>query len=254
MRRARIAATAFANLLHDQSLRIPDVATRLGILFTFGLLLTLPIYFTPIVLGVPGAIVMVAGYVFYSQLLFNDSYLWLPLATPLLIQFPAALFIGLSGQYLQQRHTVEHISEAISLYVPEEISKALVSDDIRPENIDQVTFSTCLATDMEGFTTIAEKTDPGKLAEFLNDYFDTLAQSLRKHDVTVTEFRADAIMCAWTGQQADIEIRRKPVLASLQAVDAIEEFRARHDGFAASLRIGMESGEVYVGHSGGGGH
>jgi len=107
---------------------------------------------------------------------------------------------------------------------------------------------------MEGFTTIAEKMDPGKLAEFLNDYFDTLAQPLINHNVTVTDFRADAIMCAWTGQESDIEIRMKPILASLQAVDAIEDFRARHDAFGASLRIGMETGEVYVGHSGGGGH
>jgi adenylate cyclase len=77
---------------------------------------------------------------------------------------------------------------------------------------------------------------------------------LRDHDVTVTEFRADAIMCAWTGQETDTEVRRKPILASLQAADAIEDFKARHDAFDASLRIGMEAGEVYVGHSGGGGH
>jgi adenylate cyclase len=96
--------------------------------------------------------------------------------------------------------------------------------------------------------------DPGKLAEFLNDYFDTLAQPLINHNVTVTDFRADAIMCAWTGQESDIEIRMKPILASLQATDAIEDFRARHDAFEASLRIGMATGEVYVGHSGGGGH
>jgi adenylate cyclase len=95
---------------------------------------------------------------------------------------------------------------------------------------------------------------PQELAVFLNDYFDTLAKPLSDHDVTVTEFRADAIMCAWTGDESDIEIRRKPILASLQAADAIEDFKARHDAFETSLRIGMSTGEVYVGHSGGGGH
>ena len=123
-----------------------------------------------------------------------------------------------------------------------------------PEDTNRVSFSTCLATDMEGFTSISEKMSPGELAEFLNDYFDTLAQPLINNNVTVTDFRADAIMCAWTGQESDIGIRMKPILASLQAADAIEEFRARHDNFESSLRIGMETGEVYVGHSGGGGH
>jgi adenylate cyclase len=200
------------------------------------------------------AIVIVAGYAFYAQYTFNESFLWLPLATPVLVQFPIALFFGLLAQYLQEHHKVKHISEAIRLYVPEEVSKALISEDLKPDTVDQVTFSTCLATDMQGFSTIAENMGPGELATFLNDYFDTLAQPLRDHDVTVTEFRADAIMCAWTGKETDIEVRRKPILASLQAMDAIEDFKARHDAFETSLRIGMETGEVYVGHSGGGGH
>ena len=249
-----IAATAFGNLLHDQSLQIPDAITTLAILFGFGLFMALLIYFTPAILGVPASIVIVAGYVFYAQFVFNGSYLWLPLATPVLVQFPLALFIGLLIQYLQQRHQVQHISEAIKLYVPDAVSKALVNEDLKPENIDQVTFSTCLATDMQGFSTLAESMDPGKLAEFLNDYFDTLSKPLRNHDVTVTEFRADAIMCAWTGDESDIDVRMKPILASLQAADAIQDFKTRHDAFDASLRIGLEAGEVYVGHSGGGGH
>jgi adenylate cyclase len=249
-----IAATAFGNLFHDQSLQIPDGELTLVILFTFGLLITLLIYFTPAITGVPTSIVIVAGYVFYAQFVFNDSYLWLPLATPVLVQFPLGLFLGLLAQYLQEHHKVKHISEAIRLYVPEEVSRALISEDLKPDTIDQVTFSTCLATDMQGFSTIAESMGPGELATFLNDYFDTLSQPLRNNDVTVTEFRADAIMCAWTGKETDIAVRKKPILASLQAVDAIEDFKARHDAFEASLRIGMETGEVYVGHSGGGGH
>jgi adenylate cyclase len=249
-----IAANAFGNLLYDQSLQIPGGGATLAILFSFGLFMALLVYFTPAIFGVPASIVIAAGYVFYAQFVFEQSYLWLPLATPVLVQFPLALFIGLLVQYLQQRHQVQHISEAIKLYVPDAVSKALISEDLKSENIDRVTFSTCLATDMQGFSTLAENMGPGELAEFLNDYFDTLSQPLRNHDVTVTEFRADAIMCAWTGQASDIDLRRKPILASLQAADAIEDFKARHDAFDASLRIGLETGEVYVGHSGGGGH
>jgi adenylate cyclase len=249
-----IAATAFANLLNNQSLQIPDPLTTFIILFMFGLFMALLVYFTPAIIGVPLSIALTAGYIVYAQLSFNDSYLWLPLATPVLIQYPLALFVGLLAQYLQQRHKVKHISEAISYYVPEDVSKALTSNAFDPHNINQVTFSTCLATDMQGFSTLAEKMNPGELASFLNDYFDSLAAPLRNHDVTITEFRADAIMCAWTGKETDIEVRKNPILASLEAADAIEDFKARHDAFDASLRIGMETGEVYVGHSGGGGH
>lgn len=249
-----IAATAFANLMHDQSLRLPNALTLLVILFFFGFLVSSLIYFTPAILGVPAAVLISAGYVFFAQVQFDGSYLWLPLATPVLVLFPFALFVGLLAQYFGQRHKVQHISEAISIYVPEEVSRALISEDLMPEDTNRVSFSTCLATDMEGFTTISEKMEPGKLAEFLNDYFDTLARPMQDNNVTVTDFRADAIMCAWTGQESDAEIRRKPILASLQAVDAIEDFRARHNAFESALRIGMETGEVYIGHSGGGGN
>jgi adenylate cyclase len=249
-----IAATAFGNLLHDESIRTPGGIDILAILFCFGLVITLVIYFTPASLGIPIAIAVILGYGFFAQIMFNDSQLWLPLATPVLLQFPFALFTGLLAQYLQQRHKVRHISEAISLYVPAEVSRALTGGDLDPDNINKVTFSTCLATDMQGFSTIAEQLGPGELAEFLNDYFDTLAKPLSDHDVSITEFRADAIMCAWTGDETDIEVRRKPILASLQAADAIEDFKARHDAFETALRIGLSTGEVYVGHSGGGGH
>ena len=249
-----IAATAFGNLLHDQSIITPNALNTLAILFCFGLVVTLVTYFSAPILGVPASIALVMAFGYYAQLQFNDSQTWLPLATPVLLQFPLAVFAGLLAQYLQQRHKVRHISEAISLYVPADVSRALTGGNLAPDSINQVTFSTCLSTDMQGFSTIAEQMGPGELAEFLNDYFDSLSKPLSDNDVTVTEFRADAIMCAWTGDEADIEIRRKPILASLLAADAIEDFKARHDAFETSLRIGMSTGEVYVGHSGGGGH
>jgi adenylate cyclase len=106
---------------------------------------------------------------------------------------------------------------------------------------------------MAGFSTIAEQLPPGELAVFLNEYFEALATPLKKHGVHVTEFRADAIMCAWTSDRPAPEPRRQAVLAALDAADAIEDFKTRHDMLRARLRIGLEVGHVYVGHAGGGG-
>jgi adenylate cyclase len=106
---------------------------------------------------------------------------------------------------------------------------------------------------MAGFSTIAEQMPPGELAAYMNDYFETLAAPLKKHGVHVTEFRADAIMCAWTAEQPSPDPRRKALLAALEAGDAIEDFRRRHELSKVRLRIGLEAGWVYVGHAGGGG-
>jgi adenylate cyclase len=249
-----IAATAVGNLLSDRSLRAPDAWMALGGLLLFGLLLGAILYLLPALIGVPLAILLAALYAAGAQFAFNGADLWLPVATPLLVQFPLALFVGLIGHYLLERGKVRHISEAMRYYLPESVHRELTGRTLDPASVNRVVFSTCLATDMSGFSTIAEQMKPGDLAKFLNDYFDSLAQPLKRHGVDVTEFRADAIMCAWTGDPLDPGVRKQPILASLEAAHAIAAFKDRHQMAGAKLRIGMEAGEVYVGHAGGGGH
>jgi adenylate cyclase len=178
----------------------------------------------------------------------------LPLATPLLAQFPLALFMGLIGQYLLERRRGQRISKALGYYLPESIARDLTNNRSDPNAFNKVVYGTCLATDMSGFSTISEQLPPDQLAVFLNDYFDTLAQALKRHQVSVTEFRADAIMCAWTSESPSVAVRQNAVLAALDAAEAIEAFKQRHTMLKASLRIGLESGHFYIGHAGGGGH
>jgi adenylate cyclase len=248
-----IAATAFANLLTDRSIRPMDTLQNALILLVFGITMGTIAYLFPAVIAVPLTLIIAVLYVIGAQWLFNGSHLWIPLATPLLSQLPAALFLGLIGQYLLERRRGQHMSEAISYYLPENVARDLTEDRLSPDAFNKVVYSTCLATDMSGFSTIAEQLPPGELASFLNDYFDSLAEPLKRHQVDVTEFRADAIMCAWTAAQPEIEIRKKAVLAALDAGTAVNLFKNRHNMPTASLRIGLEAGQVYIGHAGGGG-
>ncbi|MCU0833051.1 MAG: adenylate/guanylate cyclase domain-containing protein [Chromatiaceae bacterium] len=248
-----IAATAFANLLTDRSLDPVDLWTAVALLLGLGLILGMTVYLLPAAFGVPVAIALLVGYAVVAQHLFVESALILPIATPLLVQGPLALFLGLLGQYFLERRRGQRISAAINYYLPETIVHDLVENRLDPAKLNQVVYSTCFATDMAGFSTIAEKLPPGELAAFLNDYFETLAAPLKAHKVHVTEFRADAIMCAWTSDQPSADPRRQALLAALEAGEAIKAFQARHDMPGARLRIGLEAGWVYVGHAGGGG-
>ena len=249
-----IAATVFGNLLSDRTLKPLGVPETGVILLLFGLVMGTIVYLLPAVAGVPLSLLLAIIYGVAGQWMFNQSDLWLPMATPLLAQFPIALFIGLLGQYLLERRRGQRISQAISYYLPENIARDLTENRLDPSAANKVVYSTCLATDMSGFSTIAEKLPPGELASFLNDYFDTLAQPLKRHHVDVTEFRADAIMCAWTAAEPNAGARGKAVMAALEAAEAIARFKERHGMLGAKLRIGLESGWVYVGHAGGGGH
>jgi adenylate cyclase len=249
-----IAATAFGNLLTDRSIKLPGPWETLALLASFGLIVGLLAYLLPAVLGVPLTIGLAVAYAVTAQWLFNSGDHWLPLAIPLLAQFPLALFLGLMGQYMLERHRGQRMSKALSYYVPENVARDLTHNQSNPEAFNKVVYGTCFATDMSGFSTISEQLPPDKLAVFLNDYFDTLAKSLKRHQVDVTEFRADAIMCAWTADSPNVEVRRKAVLAALGAAQAIGEFKTRNAMLQAALRVGLEAGHFYIGHAGGGGH
>ncbi|MGH8605065.1 MAG: adenylate/guanylate cyclase domain-containing protein [Gammaproteobacteria bacterium] len=129
-----------------------------------------------------------------------------------------------------------------------------LAENLDPRAINKIVYSTCFASDMAGFSTIAKTKTPKELALFLNDYFETIAEPLKRHKVDVTEFRADGIMCAWTAERAEVSVRRKAILAALEAVDAVARFKERHALAHCPVRIGLEAGTVYVGHAGGGGH
>lgn len=249
-----IAATAFANLLTNSSIIPLANFESLGMYLSFGIIIGLIAYLLPATFAVPITLSLAVGHILISQWLFNQYHVWIPLATPVLLQFPLALFLGLMGQYLLEKEHIKHMSHALSYYLPENVAADLTINQGDPDTFNKVVYGTCFATDMSGFSTISEQLPPDQLALFLNDYFDTLAGSLKQHGVDVTEFRADAIMCAWTADESTIDVRRKPILAALSAAESMGEFKERNDMLKASLRVGLEVGNFYIGHAGGGGH
>ena len=248
-----IMATAFANLLTDRAIRPLDTLATAGILAGFGLVIGAGSFLLPAMIAVPSVLALAGLYGFGAQWAFERSDLWLPLATPMLVQLPLALLLGLMGQYLLGRSRERQMSRAMSYYLPENIARDLATGNVDPSSVNKVVYGICLATDMSGFSTISEDKSPKELAEFMNAYFDALAQVLKRHAVDVTEFHADTIMCAWTAPEPQLAARRKAVFAAIDLVAAIEAFGATNGSARLNPRIGLQDGYFYLGHTGGGG-
>lgn len=248
-----IAATAFGNLVDRDALIPADTTTTVLILALFGAVLGAGIYLLPAIIGVPVALGIAALYGTGVQHAFANMNLWLPLATPILVQLPLAVFVGLVSNYLLERRQKLEVTEAIAYYLPENVVADLGRGSFDPNSINKVVYATCLATDMAGFSTIAETMSPDQLAVFMNRYFDALAAPLKKYKVGVTEFRADAIMCAWTAPQPEEGVRRSAIMAALEARDAILQFSDIVET-PLTARVGLEADFVHIGHAGGGGH
>ena len=82
---------------------------------------------------------------------FNEADLWLPLATPALVQLPLALLIGLMGQYLLKRRKEQQMTRAIRYYLPDNLVRDMAQRQVDPTTLNRVVFGTCLATDMTDF-------------------------------------------------------------------------------------------------------
>jgi adenylate cyclase len=249
-----IMATAFANLLTDRSLRPSSPATTISVVLIFGFTVGAALFLLPAVIGVAFGLIVSVAYAVVVQWAFNSADLWFPLAAPLLVQLPIAVLIGLMGQYLVERRLERRMSRAIGYYLPANIVKDLTERHLDPSQANKVVYGACLATDMSGFTAIAEKKSPTELANFMNAYFDEIADAIKRHAVDITNFHADTIMCAWIGTDPNSAARKKAVLAALDVTRAIDSFSKRDGSLQLNARIGLQDGNFYVGHTGGGGH
>jgi adenylate cyclase len=249
-----ILATAYANLLSQRTLRPSDTMTKAFFVLSFGLLAGILAYLLPATAAVSSALALTGLYYGFVQWRFNETNLWLPLATPALVQLPLALLIGLRGQYLFERRKEKQITRAIRYYLPESLVRDLSERQVDPTTVNRVVFGTCLATDMSGFTALAESKSPRQLALFMNEYFDALAQGIKHHGVDVMEFRADMIMCAWIAPVRSPVISRRGIDAAIEVSEIIREFAEEHGSLRFNSRVGLQSGPLFVGHTGGGGH
>lgn len=248
-----IMATAYANLLTQRPLRAADTLTTALFVFCFGLAAGVASYLLPATVAVPCAFIVTSLYGALIQWRFNVADVWLPLAIPVLLQLPLALLLGLMGQYLLERRKKRQMAQAISYYLPENIVKDLTEKRINPDSVNKVVFGTCLATDMSGFTTLSESMSPKELAIYMNEYFEVLAQVLKRHAVDVTEFHADTIMCAWTAPGKSPAVARKAVDAAIEVSTTIQQFARERGSVLLKPRIGLQDGDFYLGHTGGGG-
>ena len=248
-----IMATSFGNLLTDRALKPLGAAASGLIMLIIGVLVGVSTYLLPAAIGIALGVFIAVLYMALAHFVFAAYALWLPTATPLLIQFPGAIFVGLYGQYFVERRKAKQMREVIGHYLPEDAIRILTGADPDEKKINKVVYSACLATDLADFTSMAEKIGPAELAELLNDFFESLATTLKNNAVDVTEFRADAMMCAWIAESPQRDVRQHSLQASLKAIDVFNQFTERNPEYGGNLRIGLDAGMVYIGHSGGGG-
>ena len=249
-----IAATAFANLLDGRTLEPPDLGPKLALLGAFGFGVGLIAGLLPGMVAVTLCLVLAAAYYAGAQVAFMRADLWLPMAIPLLVQLPLGLLAGLLVQYADAHRARTRMSLGIRYYLPDEIAAGLAEAPVDPATLHQRVHATCMVSDAQGFTSLAETMVPEALKPFLDSYLEIVIGSVERCGGAVTDIVGDGTTCVWRSPTPERRCRVQACTAALEIGRAVAAFNSRHRPPGLPTRIGLHAGWVVVGNVGGARH
>ncbi len=151
----------------------------------------------------------------------------------------------------------KRIRHAFSRFVPEEIIDSLVMQADKSDEkmgVGETRAVAILFSDIRSFTNISEKNKPDVLVAFLNRYFSTMVEIIKKHGGTIDKFIGDAIMAEFGTPVSYEDNCRRAVAAAYEMREALPSVElgdlVMPEGMTFNIGIGIHYGDVIVGSIG----
>lgn len=164
-------------------------------------------------------------------------------------------FVGeknLALTHLESKH--QWIKDAFSAYVSPNLVEHLIE---HPEDLElggERRECTFVFTDLVGFTTLVERSDPATLVAYLNEYFEGMIEIVFRHDGTVSKIMGDAIAVMFSAPVIQQDHAVKAVACALEMDEYAQNFAKDKHKQGLDLgrtRIGVNTGTVIIGNIGG---
>jgi adenylate cyclase len=249
-----IQATVIDNILRQNFLttaNFPRLQSLLLVLITaLGLGFILPRLSAT--MAVLFTLFLVELYVFINYMVFTRWGYQMELIYPLL--GIAAVYSGVTVQrFFHEERERLRIRKTFQSYVaPEVVNEILDHPDRLGLGGDRRTL-TILFSDIRGFTSIAETTEPEVLVELLHGFLDPMSEIIVEHGGTIDKYIGDAIMALFG---APIEKPLHAVMACRTALAMVEKLKNLSIEWQSQGRpllrmgVGINSGEAVVGNMG----
>jgi adenylate cyclase len=140
-----------------------------------------------------------------------------------------------------------------SVYVPRDLVRKLMVEGVEAELGGERRRLSVMFSDVQGFTTIAERMDPEELMRITSTYFQALTDELLEHHATIDKYIGDAVMAIWNAPKRDLAHAMHGCRAALHAKHLTLRLEAE---FAARgwprlhTRFGIHTGDAVVGNVG----
>ncbi|MBT39564.1 MAG: hypothetical protein CL938_13595 [Deltaproteobacteria bacterium] len=224
---AALAGVRAGSLLRLAGIVVCGMAALVGLAY-WAFLESVWIPVVPVALGGLGALALVVAYVTQQE------------------RVERAQAMNLFGKYVS-RSLVDSVWEERDLFM----------EGGRPKS--QCITVTVLISDLLGYTSRAEKSDPAEVMEWLGTYTDRMAHLVEIHGGMVNDFLGDGLMASFgvpipsvTEEEIAHDATRavECALAMGEALEALNEDWRRDGRPTARLRVGILTGPAVVGHIG----
>ena len=148
----------------------------------------------------------------------------------------------------------KRVKSAFSHYLAPAVIDQLLDDPNRLTLGGEKRDLTFLFTDIAGFTTLTERTEPAVIMELLNDYFDRLCDIVLEHGGTIDKIVGDALHVMFNAPTDQPDHPQRAVACAMALWSDSEDFRRLQSSRGIDLgrtRIGLNTGSAVVGNFGG---
>ncbi|CEG56500.1 adenylate/guanylate cyclase domain-containing protein [Legionella fallonii] len=159
-------------------------------------------------------------------------------------------------EVIQLKNAVDSMKLGLKLfqkYIPKVLVKQLIAsgEDIRTGGVRKNL--TILFSDIQHFTTIAEKIEPNLLMAQMGEYFEELTRVIIDEQGTIDKYIGDSIMAFWGAPLPNAHPCHRAAKAALRCqkkLDTLNEMWLQKGGKAFITRIGIHMGDAIVGNLG----
>jgi class 3 adenylate cyclase/GTP-sensing pleiotropic transcriptional regulator CodY len=219
----------------EEALHLGSLVNRLALTAEIHSLICVPLVLREEIIGVFGAINR-RGLEGFGQ---EDERLLLAVTS----QVDTAVFESLEKQ---------RIRSTFSRYVSPKVVDLMLKTDQDFLEVDRALL-TVLFSDMRGFTSVTERTDPDILMSFLNEHLAAMTEVIDRHEGTVDKFVGDEVVALFGAPMPMEDHAQRALRTALEMQQAHQELmagwvKAGHE--AVPIGIGINTGEMIVGNIG----
>ncbi|MBI1944291.1 MAG: CHASE2 domain-containing protein [Deltaproteobacteria bacterium] len=247
-----VHANLLDNLLNDRLTSPPGRGVALALAMLVALVIGLCATAFRAALGTGLAVAALALTWGAATLAFANAELWLPLAAPTLaavLAYGAGGVLNVAVRDADERRLRQAFERYVAPHILDKVLQSGESIDIRGHKRQL----TLLFSDIKGYTTLSNTLQPDQIVELLCGYLDGMVEIILSHEGTVDKIMGDGIM-AFFGDplpQKDHALRSiKAALDMQRAVGKMGEKWVERGLSPLQVRIGVATGEVFVGSIG----